>query len=164
MMKWKILFLAAVFSTFACHAQDEPERTAARANEKTEEAPAKDRDDRFKEMMTNVILEGRWCLVEEDELTEEKEDSYRILSVMKAGGDTWIIQARIEYGDRVATVPVPVQVKWAGETPVITLDKNDQVPQLGQYSARVVLHEGTYAGTWSGGDRKGLLHGIIRKQ
>ena len=150
----------ALLSAGALQAQTKTTPTAARAEE---EPGTQERDERFKEMMTGVTLEGRWCLVVDGELTEEKEDSYRIVSVTKAGGDLWIIQARIQYGEREVTMPVPVMVKWAGETPVITLDKNEQVPEVGKYSARVVLHEGTYAGTWSGGDKQGLLHGIIRK-
>lgn len=164
-MKWRTLFLAVICSVAWLQAQTEqagkPEGVVSKPGE---EKSTEERDARFKEMMTGVVLEGRWCLVEDGKLTEEKQDSYEILGVNKAGGDLWIIQARMEYGERVATVPVPVEVKWAGETPVITLDKNEQVPQLGKYSARVVLHDGTYAGTWSGGDVKGLLHGVIRKK
>lgn len=114
--------------------------------------------------MKGVVFEGRWCLIEDGELTEEKQDSYRIISARKMGDDLWIIQAEMEYGDKQVTVPVPVKVKWAGDTPVITLTENSQVPQLGRYTARVVVHNGAYAGTWSGGDKKGLLHGVIRKQ
>ena len=31
------------------------------------------------------------------------------------------------------------------------------------YSARVLIHEKTYAGTWSGGDHGGLMNGVITK-
>jgi hypothetical protein len=54
-------------------------------------------------------------------------------------------------------------VKWAGDTAVITLDKVT-IPGLGTYSARVLVFEGTYSGTWSAGDHGGMLHGIIRKK
>ena len=31
------------------------------------------------------------------------------------------------------------------------------------YSARVLIFENTYAGTWSGGDHGGLMNGVIKK-
>ena len=162
-MKWRMILFTAFFSVAVWVASGQ--QTPAPAGSKAEaEVDWKKREEQFKEMMTGVVMEGRWCLVEDGELTEEKEESYRILDVLKAGGDTWIIRAQIKFGDREATVPVPVMVKWAGETPVITLDENTQIPQLGKYTARVVLHKGTYAGTWSGGEKKGLLHGIIKKR
>ena len=60
------------------------------------------------------------------------------------------------------TVPVPVEVKWAGSTPVITVDKV-AVPGVGTYSARVVIHDNHYAATWDGGDHGGYMWGKIVK-
>jgi hypothetical protein len=56
--------------------------------------------------------------------------------------------------------PIPVQVKWAGDTPVIIVD-NIAIPGGGSYSARLLIYEKTYAGTWSGGDHRGLMNGLI---
>ena len=58
------------------------------------------------------------------------------------------------------TVPVPVEVKWAGETPVITLDEVT-IPGLGTFSSRVVLDRGRYAGTWSHDKVGGHMFGTI---
>ena len=58
------------------------------------------------------------------------------------------------------TVPVPVQVKWAGKTPVITVDKVS-IPGLGTFSARVLLDNDRYAGTWSHDEKGGHLFGEI---
>jgi len=54
-------------------------------------------------------------------------------------------------------------VQWAGDTPVIIVDKMT-VPGGGTYSARVLIHEHTYAGTWSGGNKVGLLSGMITNE
>jgi len=54
-------------------------------------------------------------------------------------------------------------VKWAGDTPVITLD-NVGIPGGNTYSARVLIYNKTYAGTWSGGEHAGLLNGIITNE
>lgn len=117
----------------------------------------------FQEQLANCEFVGRWSLVENGALGEEKEERYNIINAQKAGNDLWIIRARVQYGDKDVTVPVPVYVKWAGDTPVITLT-DAAIPNLGTYSARVVIHEGKYAGTWSGGKHTGFLHGVIKKK
>jgi hypothetical protein len=118
---------------------------------------------RFKATLTRATLSGRWCLIQDGKLTPEKADKYTIVSVSKLGGDAWIIQARIQYGTKDFVAPVPVQVKWAGDTPVITLD-NVGVPGSASFSARVLVYDKSYAGTWSGGDHAGLLNGIITNE
>ena len=110
--------------------------------------------------MTKATMSGRWSGIKDGRLTPEKEDKYTIVSVAKLGGDAWIVNARIQYGEKDFTVPLPVQVKWAGDTPVIIVDKVG-VPGSGTYSARVLIYEKTYAGTWTGGDHGGLLNGVI---
>ena len=118
---------------------------------------------KFKETMASCVFNGRWCLVKNGALGEERREKYSIEGATKSGGDVWLIYARIQYGDKDVKVPVPVQLKWAGDTPVITLDKVS-IPGLGTYSARVLVYENTYAGTWSAGDHAGMLHGVIEKQ
>lgn len=54
-----------------------------------------------------------------------------------------------------------MQVKWAGDTPVITLDDVGMPGDKSAYSARVLVYDKTYAGTWSGGGHAGLLNGVI---
>ena len=114
----------------------------------------------FKATLTKALFKGRWCSVKDGQLGPEKEDKYSIRSVTKIGADMWLINARVQYGKNDFVAPIPVQVKWAGDTPVITLDKV-AVAGSGEYSARVVIYEKTYAGTWSAGDHAGLLSGVI---
>ncbi len=57
---------------------------------------------------------------------------------------------------------LPLTVKWAGDTPVITLT-DMMVPGLGTYTARVLFHRGRYAGTWSASDHGGEMWGRIEK-
>ena len=119
-------------------------------------------EEKFRHSLSNAVFNGRWCLIEQGKLTEEYQDKYTIQGATKAGNDVWLIYARIQYGGKDVTVPVPVQLKWAGDTPVITLDKVS-IPGLGAYSARVLVYEDTYAGTWSAKDHAGMLHGVIEK-
>jgi hypothetical protein len=118
----------------------------------------------FKATMTKATLSGRWCGIKDGKLTPEKEDKYTIVSVNKLGGEAWIINARIQYGNKDFVAPIPVQVKWAGDTPVITLDDIGMPGGQATYSARVLIYNKTYAGTWSGGDHVGLLNGVITNE
>jgi hypothetical protein len=54
-------------------------------------------------------------------------------------------------------------VKWAGDTPVISVT-NVAFPGLGTYSARVVVYDGQYAGTWGGKDHGGQMFGKIVRE
>jgi hypothetical protein len=116
----------------------------------------------FKETLTQAVFSGRWCAIKDGKLSPEKEDKYTIVSVNKLGGDAWIVRTRIQYGNKDFVAPIPIQVKWAGDTPVITLD-DVGIPGSQSYSARVLVYGKTYAGTWSGSNIAGLLSGVILK-
>src|SRR5262245_25856136 len=118
---------------------------------------------KFKATLTKATMAGRWCSLKDGQLGPEKEDKYTIISVNKVGNDVWMINARIQYGKKDITAPIPVKVKWAGDTPVIIVD-DVGVPGSGTYSARVMIYNNTYAGTWSGGDHGGLMNGVITQE
>lgn len=151
---------ALLLASFALFLAD-----AGRAQEPTPPSAATDAaldpaETKFKELLTNATLTGRWAAVNDGELGPEKEDRYFIVSAAKVKDDSWIIQARMKYREQEIVVPIPVQVKWAGDTPVIIVDKL-AIPGGGTYSARVLFYEKTYAGSWTGTRRGGLLNGII---
>jgi len=106
---------------------------------------------KFKATLTKAILAGRWCSIQDGKLGPEKEDKYTILGVTKVGGDVWLLNARIQYGQKDFVAPVPVQVKWRA-TRRSSSWINAGLPGSGTYSARVLIHEKTYAGSWTGGD------------
>ena len=149
-----IIAAIGIFFTTPIHAEDAKGVSAAELEAK------------FKEAMTAVTMSGRWCPLKDGVLGAEKDDKYTIVSVEKSGGDSWVIHARIQYGKLDIVAPIPVQVKWAGDTAVIIVD-HMVLPGPGYarnaYSARVLIHEHTYAGTWSGGDHGGLMNGVITK-
>lgn len=120
-----------------------------------------EREKQFKEALTNVTLEGLWRLVKDGKLGDEQGEKYTISSVTKLG-KLWFITARIEYGNKDVTVPVPVRVNWAGDTPVISITEAG-LKGLGTYSARVMIYGGLYTGTWSGKGYGGFLSGRIVK-
>ena len=144
-------------------AQEDNKSTATTAEKTKPKATQAELEAAFKATLTKATLSGRWCSIKDGKLSPEKEDKYTISSVVKIGGDMWLINARIQYGKKDFVAPIPVQVKWAGDTPVIIVDKVG-VAESGTYSARVLIYEKTYAGTWSGGDHGGLLSGAITNE
>lgn len=120
-----------------------------------------DLEKRFQEMMTGVTLVGHSTRLNREGVSGEEK--YVIEKVSRLAGDTWLFQARIQYGSRDLSVPVPVAIKWAGDTPVITLT-DLTIPGLGTYTARVLLYRDQYAGTWSAKDHGGQMFGKIMHQ
>jgi len=119
-------------------------------------------EEKFRTTLTKAVMDGRFCMVAKGALGPDKAEKYTISGVEKTGEGQWTITAKIEYGGLSFDAPVPVQVKWAGDTPVIIVD-NVGFPGTAKYSARVMIYGDTYSGTWSGGDHGGLMHGVIKK-
>jgi hypothetical protein len=142
----------------------EPARSATPAPKPKTKLSQEELETKFKATLTKATLKGRWCGLKDGQLTPEKEDKYTIIGVNKLAGEAWMINARIQYGNKDFVAPIPVQVKWAGDTPVLTLDDVGMPGGGNSYSARVVIYDHTYAGTWSGGDHAGLLHGVITNE
>lgn len=115
----------------------------------------------FEETLSGATLEGTFTTTgkEDKGLTREK---YTLGKVKKLKDDTWLFETRIQYGDHDVTLPLALQVKWADDTPVITLT-DVLVPGFGKFTARVLIYRGQYAGTWSGGDHGGHLFGKVIK-
>jgi hypothetical protein len=118
-------------------------------------------DKQFEETLSGAVLDGAFTVAGRENQAPRRE-KYTITKVSKLQNDYWLFQSRIQYGDHDVTLPLPLQVKWAGDTPVITLT-DMMIPGLGTYTARVVIYRGQYAGTWSGADHGGHLFGQIVK-
>ncbi len=112
--------------------------------------------------LTGVKLVGRFTVTGKADMTP-KDEEYTITSAMKLDEpDLWLIKARVKYGKTDGTFPIPLYIKWAGDTPVITLT-NLEIPGLGTFSSRVVIYEGRYAGTWQHGEVGGHLFGVLQR-
>lgn len=127
------------------------------AQEAQEKADARMQE--FRESLTGATLAGYFTRGD-GTLSEER---YTIQSVTRLSGNTWLFQSRIQYGERDVTVPVPLQVQWAGDTPVITLT-DLTIPGMGTFTARVLIYRERYAGTWWAGERGGQMFGRIEKE
>ncbi len=142
--------------------------SAARAQEPPKPAPqaaASPTPEMIKQLtdeLTNVKLIGRFTITGKEDQAP-KEEEYTISSALKLpDGDVWLIKSRIKYGNKDVTLPIPLEIKWAGDTPIITLT-NLEIPGLGTFSSRVVIYEGRYAGIWQHGDVGGHLFGRLEK-
>lgn len=140
--------------------REKPVSVAAPVADEAAAAAIRERHARFTALMKDVKLVGSFTRDDDDTATPRREE-YVISGATKVGtGDVWLVTSRIRYGTVDVTVPVPVEVKWAGETPVITLDEVT-IPGLGTFSSRVVLDRGRYAGTWSHDKVGGHMFGTI---
>jgi hypothetical protein len=117
-----------------------------------------ERDRQFQQQMSGVTLVGYSTSLRRSGLSQEER--YSIDGISKVGGETWLFRTRLKYGEKEIPVPIPVTVKWAGDTPVITLT-DLAIPGVGTFTARVLLYRDQYAGTWSGGKAGGQLFGKI---
>ena len=89
-----------------------------------------------------------------------QQESYTIAKIEKVRADRWRFFAKIEYGKTSVTVPLVVQVEWAGDTPMIQVT-GMKIPMLGTYTARVLIYRNHYAGMWAGKDYGGHMFGMI---
>ena len=119
-------------------------------------------EQRFQEMLSDVTLTGHFTITGEADSSTLREEKYTIVKVTKMRDDYWLFLARIQYGGRDVTAPLPLEVKWADDTPIITLT-DLELPNLGTFTARVIIYRGQYAGTWSSDKHGGHMFGIITK-
>lgn len=107
----------------------------------------------FEKMLTNATLAGKFSMGE-----RVSEDRYQISKATHLAGDNWLIHARI--GKHDLSVPVPVKVRWAGDTAVLMLT-DVGLPGMGTYTARVLFYRNQYAGTWGSQKHGGEMWGRI---
>jgi len=117
------------------------------------------REEAFAELLTGATLTG-WFTDSNHPDVAPVHDSYTISKAAKADDEKWLIQARI--GETGLEVPLYIDVKWAGDTPVMTLDQL-QVPQMGAFDARVLFYGKSYAGVWRGAKHGGEMGGRVER-
>jgi hypothetical protein len=149
------LLLPLILLTLTTLAQQPPAPPAA-----TQPSQA-DLEKSLTDRLTNVTMSGQYTTGRGG----PKSDKYTIVAVRKLAGDSWLFTARIEFGGKDVTIPMIIPIKWAGDTPVISVT-NLGFPGLGNYTARVVIYGDQYAGTWQANGQNphgGHLWGRIEK-
>jgi hypothetical protein len=145
----------------AVRSADDPRDKAAAASPAKPVPDRTELEKKFTESLSGATLDGYFTETPGDE-AKPKPSKYVINKVSKIGGDLWLFEARIKYNDHDVTIPIPLAVRWAGDTPVITLDSAD-IPGFGSFTARVLIHDDSFAGMWSGGSHRGELYGRVVK-
>lgn len=133
---------------------------AAQASEPPDHAAL---EQQFQETLSGARLVGNYSIVGQDNERPPQEEKYTILRATKLQGDLWLLTARIQFGEQDVAVPLPLEVKWAGDTPVISVT-DVTIPGLGTFTARVMVFRGRYAGTWQHGNVGGHLWGRLTKE
>ena len=133
--------------------QDQPARPAPLDREVLEK--------KFAETMSGAVMVGTFTDTTKD-ATALKQEKYTLGEVKKLKDNLWLFNARIQYEGKDVTVPLPLEVEWAGDTPIITLTKKP-IPPFGTFTSRVLIYDDHYAGFWWAGDHGGHLFGKITR-
>jgi hypothetical protein len=161
-----VLAIAAAAVTVAAAA--EPDRNGEKPATPASPASSKDSADRqaaleaaLSKMLSGATLEGSYTQAGPgSDPAKIDREKYTLGEVKRVAGEVWQFPARIEYGGKDITLPILLPVRWAGDTPVVVVDRVD-LPGFGSVSARVLFFEGHYAGYWKHGDHSGNLFGVI---
>ncbi|TWT74006.1 hypothetical protein [Allorhodopirellula solitaria] len=158
--------LALLLAVFACGpalAQPPGESTPPESSEAADRSERDKQDARGKRIsryLTGATFTGAFTMGQQEDVAP-KEESYTITSCEPlAEKNRYRLKVKIRYGDVDGEFPMDLDILWAGRTPVITLDAI-AIPGLGTFSARVLVHQGRYAGTWQHGEKGGHLFGKV---
>jgi hypothetical protein len=150
---------AFLLSSWPLHADESPAVSAA-----SEDSPTPGRDKliaALEKTLTNSSLVGHYTTVGEQETpAEERYDLGKVKHLEK---DQWSIEVRIRYGEHDTQVPIVVPIRWAKDTPIISVD-DLAIPALGTYTARVMVYRDHYAGFWTGHGHGGHLYGLVKHE
>ena len=141
---------------------DDQKQAADTKQAADDEVKLSEKEQAFQDLLTKAKLLGKFT-VDGQDASKLAEEEYTISRISKTPEkDLWVFMARVKYGDNDYTVPLTLTVKWADDTPMITLTDLKILGQ-GPFSARVLFHDKKYAGTWSHGEVGGHLFGRIEK-
>jgi len=150
-----LALLAAGLFVAPLPADDAPPATAPKAT-------LDEKEQAFADLLNKAVMVGRFTVDRKgDDAGGGHEERYEIQSATKVSDHHWIVNSRIKYGKLDVVVPVPVEVHWADDTPVLCVT-DLEIPLVGsEFTARVMFFDGRYAGTWRHGKVGGLMTGRI---
>jgi hypothetical protein len=169
LQQFVVLIVSA--ASFAASARAEPKVEAPAASAPATSTPADTTakpsesqatlEAKLSKMLSGAMLEGSFTVTGAGgDSTKLSREKYTLGEVKKMGGDVWLFPTRIEYGGKDVTLPIPLPIRWAGDTPVGVVDSVN-LPGFGEVSARVMFFNGHYAGFWQHGKHSGTLFGEI---
>src|SRR6266496_693483 len=87
----------------------------------------------FAQSLSGVTRNGHFTKQNGSGVTDEK---YGIEKVTKVKDGLWRFDTRIQYSGHDMKMPIELEVKWAGDTPVITLT-DQPVAGMGSFTVRL---------------------------
>lgn len=117
-------------------------------------------EQRFEKLLTGAVLAGSFTEIGRDPAKPLTEEKYTIEKVRKLSGDFWLFTSRIEYGNHDVTLSMPIEVRFAGDTPMLLLT-DYPVPGFGTFTCRILIYKDRYAGTWAGANHGGHMFGRV---
>ncbi len=124
------------------------------------DSPTQEQIDKLAKYLTGAKLTGHFTVSGQADKAPRSESYWIDKAEKNPEGDKWTITARIKYGDNDIKVPMVMDIKWAGGTPVITVDQMSIIG-MGTFDARVLFRSGLYAGTWRHDEVGGHLFGTV---
>src|SRR6185436_706880 len=98
---------------------------------------------KFEAMVGNARLVGQYSVIGANgaAMSGPRPDEYAVSRLERAAEGHWVFNVSMSAGPTQQTMPVPVTVEWAGDTPMITMTEQT-IPGLGTFSARVLFYDG----------------------
>jgi hypothetical protein len=120
-----------------------------------------EREQKLQVLLEGARLVGQFTVVGVDGVSRAPQaEQYAVSRLERDAQGRWVFNVSMSYGTQQHTMPVPVTIEWAGDTPMITMTEQT-VEGLGTFTARVLLYDGLYAGTWKHGQFGGHMWGRI---
>jgi|GEM_PF-227602 len=131
--------------------------------QQTADGPTEEQIANLAKYLTGARLTGHFTVTGNEDAAPRSESYWIDKAEKHPEGDKWTITARIKYGNNDITVPMGMDIQWAGGTPVITVDQLTIIG-MGTFDARVLFRGGLYAGTWRHDEVGGHLYGTVTTQ
>ena len=119
-----------------------------------------EREEKLHAMLQGARLVGQFSVVGMASTPPPQPEQYAVSRLERDAEGRWVFNVSMSYASQQHTMPVPVTIEWAGDTPMITLTEQT-IPGLGTFSARVLIYDGLYAGTWKHEQFGGHMWGRI---
>lgn len=127
-----------------------------------EPLPLTEQEQKFADLLTKASLIGGYG-ARSGAREQPKPERYDIQSMTKVSDGKWLVMATMSFKDVNVPIPIPVEVRWAGDTPMMQVT-DLAIPLLGSgFSARILFYDSQYSGVWKHGDAGGQMWGVVKK-
>ena len=153
-------FVALVFLPLGSAENESSEADGDEAANRPMLANVAELEKEFAKTMRGSTLRGLATTVRAGAVVGQNPDEYTLGEVTKVDDHgRWTFEFQTG-NDRLFKTP-PLDVLWAGETPVIVFSDIRIKGRPGTFSAKLLIDDDQYIGTWSDGKSSGHMFGTI---